>query len=197
MDGQKADGLTGNSSSAAELVLRERERERTRRSRSNRTTPAAPKLEKVSAPSLGAAANVDERELERRQRTIHEQLERRQEEIRRTGQELARVRAELAELEAPIKADIMKLREKLEASNRIEKSLVSAVNNLRTELFEKEKKLSEVRETKQSLSDELIKTMADYEKRKSERLEQIAHLVGDTTPSTEQKPNGKPAFSGF
>ena len=197
MSRQKGDATGGNSSTAAELVLRERERERTRRSKSKQGTPAAPKLEKVSTPSLGAAANVDERELERRQRTIHEQLERRQEEVRRTGQELARVRAELAELEAPIKADIMKLREKLEASNRIEKSLVNAVNNLRTELFEKEKKLSEVRQTKQSLSDDLIKTMADYEKRKSERLEQIAHLVGDSPSNSGRQPNGKSSFTGF
>lgn len=180
-----------NTSSAAEVVLRERERERRRAaSRAGGSdAPSAPALETVTAMSAGG--NLDERELERRQRSISEQLERRQEEVRRTGRELARVRTELKALEAPIKAEIMALRERLEAANRGERALVDAVNALRTDLFDKEKKLAEVRERKSGLADDLIKAMADYERRKSERLEQIAHLVSDETPA---KGNG---FQGF
>lgn len=153
-------------------------------------------------PSLGAADGVDEGELSRRHRSIQEQLSRKQEEVERTGRELSRVRKELAELEAPIKADIMKLREQLESENRSEKTLVDAVNALRKDLFQKEKKLGVVREKKQKLSDDLIQVMADYERRKSERLEQIAHLVGATEQNGtrgngNKKKSSKSTFQGF
>jgi len=197
-------GSTGRTS-AAEVVLRDRERARRQTARKGVPAKATePVLEKVSVPSLGAADGVDEGELSRRHRSIQEQLSRKQEEIERTGRELSRVRTELAELEAPIKADIMKLREQLESENRVEKTLVDSVNSLRKDLFAKEKKLGTVREKKQKLSDDLIQVMADYERRKSERLEQIAHLVGATHQdeanggsSNKAKKTTKSTFQGF
>lgn len=182
--------MEGRRSSAAEVVLRERERRRARE-RVSSETPQAPALETVS--TVGTAVAVDERELERRQRNLSEQLARKQEEVQQTGRKLARVRGELAAIEAPIKAEIMTIRERLEAANRAEKALVDGVNALRKELFVKEKKLGEVRSEKQGYADDLIKIMADYERRKADRLEQIAHLVGDQSTKSS-KSNG---FQGF
>lgn len=188
---------------AAEIVLRERERarlEETRRAAQDKTggKPVEPELETVSVPKWeGAeAGEVDENELERRQRSITEQLERKQEELQRTGKELAKLRAELKELEEPIKAEIMTLRERLEAANRSEKTLVESVNSLRKDLFEKEKNLAAVRESKQKMADDLIRVMADYETRKTERLNQIAHLLGEDTASAAPGEK-KSRFLGF
>lgn len=189
---------------AAELVMKEREREKERRRRrsSNRDeTPKAPQLESVSNPKWEGveAGAIDESELDRRQRVIAEQLERKQTELRRTGRELARVRAELKALEEPIKAEIMSLRERLEDANRKEKALVESVNVLRKDLFEKEKALVAVRENKQNMADNLIKVMADYERRKTERLNEIAHLVGEGVVSSPSAPlsQKKSNFQGF
>ncbi len=197
------DSIRSPTAEAAEIVLREREREREQRKRGAKgakaSVAAEPKLEAVSTPKWeGAeAGEIDESELDRRQRSITEQLDRKQRELRRTGQELAKVRAELKALEEPIKAEIMTLRQRLEEANRVEKSLVESVNSLRKDLFEKEKKLSAVREQKQNMADDLIKVMADYERRKTERLNEIAHLVGeDVSPSSSGKPR-KPVFQGF
>lgn len=189
-----------SSADAAEVVLKERERQREieRKKKSSAEKPEVePELETVSVPKWeGAeAGEVDESELDRRQRAIAEQLEKKQKEVHRQGKELARVRAELKALEEPIKAEIMQLREKLEDSNRREKSLVESVNTLRKDLFDKEKSLGEVRTEKQQLADNLIKVMADYEKRKTDRLNEIAELVGGE-PAKQITPRAS-NFSGF
>lgn len=190
------------SSEAAEVVLQERQRQkeldnRRRAKESTSDELQQPVLETVSVPKWeGAdAGEVDESELDRRQRVISEQLEKKQREVHRQGQQLARVRAELKALEQPIKEEIMQLREKLEESNRQEKALVESVNALRKDLHGKEKSLKEVREGKQQLADNLIKVMADYERRKTERLNEIADLVGGqrVTKSSSKSSN----FAGF
>lgn len=193
---------------AAELVLQERRRQREEIKRkeakeakaNNINKDKEVKLEKVSVPKWeGAeAGEVDESELERRQRALAEKLERRQEEVARQGERLARVREELRALEAPIKTEIMQVRHQLEDENRKEVALVSSVNSLRTELATKEKELAVVRSRKQDLADRLIQVMADYEKRKTERLNEIAELVGEDQPRSKRdtKPV-KSSFSGF
>ncbi|CDF34784.1 unnamed protein product [Chondrus crispus] len=189
------------SSEAAELVLQERKKQRELEARNQKAPPvplAAPALETVSVPKWEGAdeGEVDESELDRRQRAISDRLDRRQREIHRQSKELTRVRAELKALEEPIKAEIMQLRERLEDSNRREKALVEAVNALRKDLFEKEGGLKDVREEKQGLADSLIKVMADYEKRKTERLNAIADLVGGDGGHT--RPKHPPSnFTGF
>lgn len=186
-----------STSEAAEVVLKERQRQRdleTREKPKSPSKPTPPKLETVSVPKWeGAeAGEVDESELDRRQRAISQKLEARQQEVRRQGIQLARVRAELKKLEEPIKAEIMGLREQLEGANRRESGLVNMVNSLRKELFDKEGELKNVRTEKQELADRLIEVMADYEKRKTERLNEIADLVG------EERVPGKPSnFAGF
>lgn len=137
-------------------------------------------LETVSVPKWDGAdqGDVNESELDRRQRALSQQLERRQREMLEQSEKLARVREELKELEQPIKADIMTLREKLEHANREEITLVQGVNMLRKELAVKEKSLVNIRKDKQEFADQLIKVMADYERRKTERLNEIVSLVG-------------------
>jgi len=192
-----------STSEAAELVLKERQRQRELERRTKQAGDASdkavaePTLEQVSVPKWeGAeAGEVDESELDRRQRAISERLERKQREVHEQGKELARVRAELKALEEPIKAEIMQLREKLESANRTEKGLVETVNALRKDLFEREKELSDVRATKQDLADGLIGVMADYEKRKTERLNEIAALVGGE--AVPKKTAAKSNFAGF
>lgn len=191
-----------SSSEAAEVVLQERQRQRELGDRRKDKEAVSdelqqPVLETVSVPKWeGAdAGEVDESELDRRQRVISEQLDKKQREVHRQGQQLARVRAELKALEQPIKEEIMQLRERLEDSNRREKALVESVNALRKDLYGKEKSLKEVREEKQQLADNLIKVMADYERRKTERLNEIADLVGSQRVT---KPTSKGSnFSGF
>lgn len=191
-----------SSSEAAEIVLKERQRQkeldnRRKAKEASSDEPQQPELEKVSVPKWeGAdAGEIDESELDRRQRTISEQLEKKQREVHRQGQQLARVRAELKALEQPIKEEIMQLREKLEDSNRREKALVESVNALRKDLFGKEKNLKVVREEKQKLADDLIKVMADYERRKTERLNEISDLVGgERITNSTSKPS---SFAGF
>lgn len=187
-----------SSSEAAEVVLRERERQRQADDRKKKASSdqldeeKKPSLETVSTPKWDGAeaGEVDESELDRRQRALAEQLERRQREVIRQSKQLARVRDDLKALELPIKAEIMQLRERLEDANRREVVLVDTVNSLRKDLFEKEKGLKNVREEKQTLADDLIKVMADYERRKTERLNEIAELVGD-------KPVEQPKASNF
>lgn len=193
-----------SSSEAAEVVLKERQKQREIEKKKSKTpadaTPAqAPVLETVSVPKWEGAeeGEVDESELDRRQRAIAEQLEKKQREVHRQGKELARVRAELKALEEPIKAEIMQLREKLEDANRREKALVDAVNILRKDLFAKENTLKDVRTEKQDLADDLISVMADYEKRKTERLNEIAELVGGETAQIRSSKRPSSNFSGF
>lgn len=192
-----------STSEAAEVVLKERQRQRalqTTQAASNppaSTSPTQPALETVSTPQWKnpQAHEIDESELDRRQRAISERLERRQLEVQRQGKQLARVRAELKALEQPIKQEIMQLRERLEDSNRRERGLVDSVNALRKDLFEKEKGLEQVRQEKQQLADDLIRVMADYERRKTERLNEIADIVGEQ--HVETKPTKHPNFAGF
>lgn len=190
-------------SDAAEVVLKERQRLREeeerekKRAQSNIKSLKPPQLEAVSTPKWEGAeqGQVDESELERRQRALTEQLEKKQLEVQRQGKKLARVREELKALEEPIKAEIMQLRERLEQSNRSEAALVDAVNALRTDLFTKEESLNKIRKDKQDLADNLIRVMADYEKRKTERLNEIAHLVG--SEPVQRKPSNPSNFAGF
>lgn len=195
-----------SSANAAEVVMRERERQRDidRRKAAAEGAEAGeapPEMEAVSVPRWeGAeAGEVDESELDRRQRAIAERLDRRQREVKRTGQELARVRAELKALEEPIKAEIMKLRERLEDSNRKEKALVDTVNTLRKDLHTKEIDLKRVRDDKQDSADQLIRVMADYERRKTERLNEISAILGDesATNSAPGKKKASTEFAGF
>eukprot|EP00177_Eucheuma_denticulatum_P004017 GFKZ01007255.1.p2 GENE.GFKZ01007255.1~~GFKZ01007255.1.p2 ORF type:complete len:327 (+),score=45.34 GFKZ01007255.1:2301-3281(+) len=192
-----------STSEAAEVVLKERQRQRalqTTQSSSNHptsTSPQQPALETVSTPQWKnpQAHEIDESELDRRQRVISERLEKRQREVQRQGKQLARVRAELKALEQPIKQEIMQLRERLEDSNRRERDLVDSVNALRKDLFEKEKGLEQVRQEKQQFADDLIRVMADYERRKTERLNEIADIVGEQP--IETKSTKHPNFAGF
>lgn len=193
-----------SSSEAAEVVLKERQKQREIEQKkamaANATAaPKEPTLETVSVPKWEGAeeGEVDESELDRRQRAIGEQLEKRQREVQRQGKELARVRADLKALEEPIKAEIMQLRERLEDSNRREKALVDSVNMLRKDLFVKENSLKEVRTEKQDLADDLIRVMADYEKRKTERLNEIAELVGGDSGRRPTSKRPESNFSGF
>ena len=78
-----------------------------------------------------------------------EQLECRHKEVVRESRQFAKVREELKALEAPIKAEIMQLREKLEDTVRREIALVDTVNALRKDLHAKEKTLTRVRSEKQ------------------------------------------------
>lgn len=188
-----------STSEAAELVLKERRRQRElqqNKAKSQTSNDSKPVLETVSVPQWeGAeAGQVDESELDRRQRAIAERLERKQREVQQQSKQLARVKAELKALEEPIRAEIMQLREQLEAENRNEKSLVESVNALRQELFAKEKQLEDARSNKQDLTDKLIGVMADYEKRKTERLNEIANLVG-ADPANNK--SAKSNFAGF
>lgn len=197
---------------AAELVLQERKRQRDEAKRREAKEAKEGKteknmqgdkvqLEQVSTPKWDGAeaGEVDESELERRQRALSEKLERRQAEIARQSERLTRVRDELRALEAPIKTEIMQLRQRLEDENRKEIALVASVNSLRTELASKEKELRVVRDSKQDLADKLIEVMADFERRKTERLNEIAELVGeDRQPNAKKKTvSPKPSFSGF
>lgn len=182
------------SADAAELVLQERERQKEAQRVAQKRSPSSPtggttqsptkstevKLETVSVPKWEGAeqGEVDESELDRRQRAISEKLERKQREVIQQGKQLAKVRAELKALEVPIKQEIMNIRELLEGANKEEIYLVQSVNTLRKDLAEKEKSLDKVRSQKQDYADQLIKVMADYEKRKTERLNEIAQLVG-------------------
>lgn len=190
-------------SEAAELVLQERRRQReTEKRKEAREAKNEVKditLEKVSVPKWEGAdeGEVDESELDRRQRALSEQLEKRQREVIRQSKQLAKVREELKALEQPIKAEIMQLREQLESANREEISLVQDVNILRKDLFEKEKALKKVRADKQDLADNLIKVMADYERRKTERLNEIADLVGAGTSTSGKVTNKQSSFTGF
>lgn len=189
-------------SAAAQLVLKERQRLKADK---HVTTPSShdspdpqsePHIEVVSVPDWKSSQNadIDESELDRRQRALSEKLELKQLEVQRQGRRLAKVRDELKALEQPMKAEIMKLRQSLEDANRSEISLVDTVNTLRKQLFQHEQSLKQVREQKQSLADSLIQVMADYEKRKTERLNEIAELVG-TEPV--QHLSKKHNFSGF
>lgn len=190
-------------SEAAELVLRERQRQReAEKRREAREAKGEAKditIEKVSVPKWEGAdeGEVDESELDRRQRALSEQLEKRQREVIRQSKQLARVREELKALEQPIKTEIMQLREQLETANRQEISLVQDVNLLRKDLFDKEKTLKKVRADKQDLADKLIRVMADYERRKTERLNEIADLVDAGSSTSGKVTNNQPTFSGF
>lgn len=210
--GASGDGGMHTSASAAEAVQKARRLERTRLkkggsvgvgvdSKPTSTSRAHVALE-MERVSTTAASALDDVELARRQREVHERLEAKQAEVKRTAESLARVRSELASLEVPLKADIMRLRERLEASNRAERVLVDSVNGLRRQLHTKEVELAKIRERKQEQSDELIDVMAKYEKRKAERLEEIAHLVGGPAPSAngqtqERTETAKSTFTGF
>lgn len=173
-------GTKPSAAEAASLVKAERARAA---ARTKPTTPEPPKHETVQSPEIGwvgaESGDVDENELERRQRAISQRLIARQRQLAKDGAELERVRKELAALEAPLKAEIMSLRSALEDSNKREKFLVDEINALRDTLHEKEKEVVDVRSEKQQHADSLISVMADYEKRKTDALNGIASLVGE------------------
>lgn len=197
------DFVPTSSSEAAQLVLKERQRQREAEKNSQPKQSAhtakslQPALETVSVPRWEGEdqGQVDESELDRRQRALQEKLERKQLEFQRQGKRLAKVRQELKSLEEPIRAEIMKIRQQLEYANREEIELVNSVNTLRTELHTKENSLKVTRQAKQDLADKLIGVMAGYEKKKTARLNEIAELVGEDVPKSKSTPNS--TFSGF
>ncbi|KAK1868694.1 hypothetical protein I4F81_011177 [Pyropia yezoensis] len=81
-------------------------------------------------------------------------------------------------LEEPLKAEIFALRVRLEEANRLEAAAVDGVNRLRAELRDAEAGLAKSRTAKGALCDQLIEVMADYEQRKSERLDEINAIIG-------------------
>ncbi|PXF49380.1 hypothetical protein BWQ96_00696 [Gracilariopsis chorda] len=206
-----------SSSDAAELVLKERQRQRSlhantapdpRSPNNPNNALSKPKLETVSTPQWGNTPSsehsvLDEADLDRRHRALQQKLERKQQDIQRQGKRLQKVRDELKALEVPIRAEIMNIRQQLEQANREEITLVDTVNALRNDLYNREQQLTQVRATKQHMADNLIKVMADYEKRKAERLNQIAELVADEEgankppPPSKSKPSSTSKFLGF
>lgn len=194
-------------SDAAELVLKNLEKQRASRQTTNKQTPPK-KVEFEKVSELTALQNhnlLDESELDRRQRLLHEQLALKEAAAKKQATALEKLRKDLKALEEPIKAEIFQIRTKLEEMNRQESGIVSSVNNLRHQLHEQEIELGKVREKKQELADSLIKVMAEYEKRKTERLNEIASIVGDGETNSSGG-NGvgngasagkKSGFSGF
>ena len=183
---------TTTTSDAADIVLRERAR-----LREESKKPSVKDAEPVSLETVSVVSQrpIDESELDRRHRDLAQKLEKRQIEVEKQGQALARVRKELKALEQPMKEEIMKLREKLEDANRRETVLVTSVNDLRKDLKAKEGHLAEVRKEKQGVADELIQVMADYERRKTERLNEIAEIVGAEGVKPKERKGSR--FSGF
>lgn len=194
------------STDAAEIVLKERQRQKEterrkkaqQQAKASESSTEGPKLETVSIPKWEGAdqGEIDENELDRRQRVIAQELEKKHREIQKQDKRLAKVRHDLKVLEEPIKAEIMQLRESLEQMNRTELNLVESVNSLRKNLHEQEKELDKIRTQKQDMVDNLIKVMADYEKRKTERLREIAEIVGEDFARSFSK-NPSSSFSGF
>lgn len=127
------DGARPTASDAAALVRSERERAAAK-SPKEPQMPAAPEKEVVSAAGwVGAeAGDVDDNEIERRQRAIAQKLVQRQRQLARDGEELERVRRELKELEAPLKAEILSIRVALEGTATQEKALVDEINTMRS-----------------------------------------------------------------
>lgn len=197
---QVKEELSNATSDAAELVLKEREKERKERSKRDNDVKEV-ELEKVSElEGLKGGKLVDESELDRRQRALHQQLEKKENEAKKTAEALEKLRKDLKALEEPIKAEIFQIRTQLEEANRHESTLVVAVNDLRKQLHAQETTLKQSREKKQALADSLISLMADYEKRKTERLNEIASILGDGSgkePGKGQTKNNKPSFEGF
>jgi chromosome segregation ATPase len=199
--------MSTDGADAAALVKAERARQRAEEAREEAKKASTPKeveLECVQPASwVGAeAGNVDDNELARRQREISERLARRQKQLLQDSDALERVRLELAALEAPLKAEIMSLRNALENANKKESLLVAEVNELRTTLHVKGKDLVVARAEKQQHADSLINTMSEYEKRKTDALNSIAQLIGEEPLETNGLSQAIPkrtssTFGGF
>mmetsp|Transcript_5313 Transcript_5313/g.15872 ORF Transcript_5313/g.15872 Transcript_5313/m.15872 type:complete len:203 (+) Transcript_5313:72-680(+) len=187
---------TGGSGEAAEILLRELEKGKKSANGENKSTPSAPKLEQVSGLSEEQMKAMDESELEERSRAVQERLEKREVELKKQAEMLDKMKKELKAIEAPMKKEILEIRTSLEEINRNESRCVTAVNDLRKALFEAEKELGQYRDQKAEMSENLIRVMAEYEKRKMERLDKIADIVGDEQEAARRK-NAPVKFGGF
>ncbi|GAB0496511.1 hypothetical protein MMPV_007823 [Pyropia vietnamensis] len=118
-----------------------------------------------------------------RAREVRARLARKETEVAATAARLAELRESLSQLEEPLKAEIFALRVRLEEANRQEAAAVDGVNRLRAELRDAEAGLTKCRTAKAALCDQLIEVMADYEQRKSERLEEINAIIGGGEPA--------------
>jgi len=192
-------------SDAASLVREERARkaelEKRRKAKlKDEQNVAEPVLEVASGWEGVEAGAIDDNDLAKRQRILQEQLEAKHREAVSQARRLHELQLELKALEEPLKREIFAVRTKLEAEIREESRIVGDVNRLRKELFTAEKSLATVRERKNGLADELVNIMADYEKRKESRLEELAVILGEKSNASNDQSNknkSDPSFSGF
>ncbi|KAA8499811.1 hypothetical protein FVE85_7396 [Porphyridium purpureum] len=198
-----------SSAQAAELVKQARLQESERRKQAEdeqkrlSNTPdmdSELELEEVSKMDPGLAG-MDDNELFRRQRALQEKLEVKHMEYVKQAKRLQILRQELKDLEEPLKREIFAARTRLEEVNKDETRWVNEVNGLRKQMREAEKELQKARSLKQECTDSLVTVMADYEKKKEERLEQIALILGEKSlndkSGTDPSASSDPAFSGF
>mmetsp|Transcript_23310 Transcript_23310/g.57868 ORF Transcript_23310/g.57868 Transcript_23310/m.57868 type:complete len:217 (+) Transcript_23310:162-812(+) len=193
------------STEAAELVLREKQREIESLTREAEALKAAQssgvKIELVSSGWDGEEmGGVDDNELDRRSRKLQAKLEKREAEMARQTVIFKKVKEELMALEAPMKRQIYENRMLLEELNKTETSMVAMVNALRKRLAELEFELMDVRKSKAEAGQGLMKIMSEYEKNKSERLQQIQDIIGNDDSDGEalpSKPAPKPKEPGF
>lgn len=167
---------------AAGVVFRERSRERD----ANTYFLSLPYVEQpqLETVSLFNHEPLDESELDRRHREVAQKLEQKQLEVQRQSQPLGQVR----------KQKFWNCDRASKVVNKKENVLVIAVNHLSKELHAKESELHDLRQEKQNLSFGLIKVMAKNQKRKIERLNELAELVG--AERIEASRNGS-GFAGF
>mmetsp|Transcript_18872 Transcript_18872/g.32720 ORF Transcript_18872/g.32720 Transcript_18872/m.32720 type:complete len:237 (-) Transcript_18872:459-1169(-) len=187
---------------AALLVKQARQREGEQRQRAKEKNPekeADLVLEEVSGWEGTEAGGIDENEMLRKQRHVEQRLENKQREYLAQVKRLQQLRMELKALEEPLKREIFEVRTKLEEVNREESKLVGIVNNLRKDLRANEKALEDTRKVKNEYADRLVNIMADYEKKKGERLEEITDILGEEYPKQAERASSskKPAFDGF
>uniref|UniRef100_A0A7S0BVK8 RAB6-interacting golgin n=1 Tax=Rhodosorus marinus TaxID=101924 RepID=A0A7S0BVK8_9RHOD len=192
LDTGKARGSSNSEESeAARVVMKEIEKAK-KAENSPAISPEAPEMEKVSGFSKEQMEMMDQSALEKKSRVVQERLAKREVELKKQAMRIEKLKAELQAIEAPMKKEILEVREKLEDANRRESSCVATINELRKTLFASESELKRIRENKMELSGNLLSIMRDYEKRKEERLNELSDLVGDEKP----KPTAV-TFGGF
>jgi len=179
---------------AAEFVLQEQLRELELEKRRASAGEEVVEEEVVSGWEGDGIGDVDEDEMERKQRALNLRLAKKEKEIKEQAVRLHSLREKLLALEAPLKAEIFRIRQALEETNKRESGLVGKINAMRKELRSAEEELAKVRVEKRANKDELFKVMADYEKRKNDRLEEISSVIGDHDPATTKTSQN---FSGF
>mmetsp|Transcript_43367 Transcript_43367/g.169723 ORF Transcript_43367/g.169723 Transcript_43367/m.169723 type:complete len:148 (-) Transcript_43367:3304-3747(-) len=116
----KARGSSNSEESeAARVVMKEIEKAKIGEESSARS-PEAPKMEKVSGFSKEQMEMMDQSELEKKSRVVQERLAKREVELKRQAMRIEKLKAELKAIEAPMKKEILEVREKLEDANRQE-----------------------------------------------------------------------------